>query len=379
MMAVKYCPRGEIKKLEIELCNLKVKGTDVASYSLRFQELALMCGRMFHEESEEVEKYVGGLPDMIRGNVMSYQPKTIEKAIEFANDQMDQKVLSITERQSEQKRKCNKCKKTSHLARDCRSSGPNGNNNNHGNFGTTQNAVTCYECGVQGHFKKVCPKLKNGNRGNQRRNDNAPAKVYVVGNAGTNPNSNVITGVAAPWTLLPGALPPDPHDWEASPPNDNHNNVIQGWTNRFTLGKRNIILLRNTSYFHDRKEEAKDEDAIDDAFEVMLLRVETKEISKHWMPFLVTQLAPLPSLQVGSVLEFHIVNLWISVVMECLDNAFYVRTVATDLSCNRLETRAITDASSQITGIGEEMCTPKSCGDTSTKIKDMDQGICSSQ
>ncbi|GJS64141.1 reverse transcriptase domain-containing protein [Tanacetum coccineum] len=105
MMTVKYCPRGEIKKLEIKLWNLKVKGTDVASYTLRFQELALMCGRMFHKESEEVEKYVGGLPDMIRGNVMSYQPKMMEKAIEFANDQMDQKVLTITERQAEQKRK----------------------------------------------------------------------------------------------------------------------------------------------------------------------------------------------------------------------------------------------------------------------------------
>ncbi|GJZ49825.1 putative reverse transcriptase domain-containing protein [Tanacetum coccineum] len=47
---------------------------------------------------------------------------------------------------------------------------------------------------VMGHFKKDCPKLKNGNRGNQRRNGNAPAKVYVVGNAGTNPDSNVVTG-----------------------------------------------------------------------------------------------------------------------------------------------------------------------------------------
>ncbi|GJR45573.1 putative reverse transcriptase domain-containing protein [Tanacetum coccineum] len=105
MMTVKYCPRGEIKKLEIELWNLKVKGTDVASYTLRFQELALMCERMFHEESDKVEKYVGGLPDMIRGNVMSYQPKTMEKAIEFVNDQMDQKVLNIAKRQVEQKRK----------------------------------------------------------------------------------------------------------------------------------------------------------------------------------------------------------------------------------------------------------------------------------
>nr|GEZ51803.1 hypothetical protein [Tanacetum cinerariifolium] len=89
---------------------------------------------------------------------------------------------------------CNKCKKNGHLAHDCRISSPNNNNNNHGNFVTTQNVVTGYECGVHGHFKKDCPKLKNGNRGNQRGNGNAPAKVYVVGNARTNPNSNVVTG-----------------------------------------------------------------------------------------------------------------------------------------------------------------------------------------
>ncbi|GJR95325.1 putative reverse transcriptase domain-containing protein [Tanacetum coccineum] len=80
------------------------------------------------------------------------------------------------------------------MARDCRSSGPNGNNNNRGNSKTTQNAGTCYECGVQGHFKRDCLKLKNGNHSNQRGNDNAPTKVYVVGNAGTNPDSNVVTG-----------------------------------------------------------------------------------------------------------------------------------------------------------------------------------------
>nr|GEW54463.1 hypothetical protein [Tanacetum cinerariifolium] len=205
--AIKYCPKGKIKKLEIELWYSKVKGADVASYTLCFQELALMRGRMFPEESDKVERYVGGLPNMIQRNVMSYQPKTTKKAIEFANDQMDKKVLTIAERQAEHKRKlkfnawnnqrhqqqnkrqnigraytagpakkkeytgslplctkvnyhhkgpcaprCNKCKKIGHLARDCRSSGPNG------------------------------------------RNGNALAKVYVVGNAGTNPDSNVVTG-----------------------------------------------------------------------------------------------------------------------------------------------------------------------------------------
>ncbi|GJS82290.1 putative reverse transcriptase domain-containing protein [Tanacetum coccineum] len=137
MMTVKYCPRGRM---------------------------------ILTMESEEDEKYVGGLPDMedFLGKVMSYQPSRW--------------------------RKCNKCKKIGHKARDYRSSGPNGNNNNRGKFGTTQNVVTCYECGVQGHFKKDCPKLKNGNRGNQCGNGNSLAKVYVVDNAGTNPDSNVVTG-----------------------------------------------------------------------------------------------------------------------------------------------------------------------------------------
>ncbi|GKB31741.1 putative reverse transcriptase domain-containing protein [Tanacetum coccineum] len=105
MMIAKYCPRGEIKKLEIELWNLKVKGTDVLSYNQRFQELALMCSRMFPKESDEVEKYVGGFPDMIQGSVMASKPKTMQDAIEFATELMDQKICSLADRQAENKRK----------------------------------------------------------------------------------------------------------------------------------------------------------------------------------------------------------------------------------------------------------------------------------
>nr|GFA35587.1 putative reverse transcriptase domain-containing protein [Tanacetum cinerariifolium] len=104
MMTVKYCPRGEVKKLEVELWNLKVKSTDITSYTLCFQELTLLCGRMFPEESDEIERYVDGLPEMIRGNVMSYDPKSMQKAIESANDQMDQKLLGIADRQADKKR-----------------------------------------------------------------------------------------------------------------------------------------------------------------------------------------------------------------------------------------------------------------------------------
>nr|GEV06512.1 reverse transcriptase domain-containing protein [Tanacetum cinerariifolium] len=66
MLNKKYCPRDEIKKLKNEIWNLKVKGTDVASYTQRFKELALMCERMFPKESKQVEKYGGGIPDMIQ-------------------------------------------------------------------------------------------------------------------------------------------------------------------------------------------------------------------------------------------------------------------------------------------------------------------------
>ncbi|GJV38904.1 reverse transcriptase domain-containing protein [Tanacetum coccineum] len=55
-MTKDYCSRSEIKKLDIELWNLTVKGTDVVSYTQRFQELALLCSRMVHEESNKMEK-----------------------------------------------------------------------------------------------------------------------------------------------------------------------------------------------------------------------------------------------------------------------------------------------------------------------------------
>ncbi|GJS25265.1 reverse transcriptase domain-containing protein [Tanacetum coccineum] len=100
-MTDKYCPRNEMKKLEAELWNLKVKGTDVTGYNQRFQELALLCVRMFPEESDKVERYVGGLPDMIHGSVVASKPKTMQEATEMATELMDKKISTFAERQAE--------------------------------------------------------------------------------------------------------------------------------------------------------------------------------------------------------------------------------------------------------------------------------------
>ncbi|GKD48476.1 putative reverse transcriptase domain-containing protein [Tanacetum coccineum] len=89
--------------------------------------------------------------------------------------------------------KCHKCNRVCHLAHDYRNTANANTANNQRGTGIGQKP-TCYECGAQGHFKRDCPKLKNNNRGNQARNGNASAKVYAVGRAGTNPNSNIVTG-----------------------------------------------------------------------------------------------------------------------------------------------------------------------------------------
>ncbi|GKE90185.1 hypothetical protein Tco_1567660, partial [Tanacetum coccineum] len=82
-----------------------VRGNNVAAYTQRFQELALMCNKFLTDESEKVDKYINGLLDNIHGNVMSARPKTLDDTIELANNLMDQKLCTYGERQNDNMRK----------------------------------------------------------------------------------------------------------------------------------------------------------------------------------------------------------------------------------------------------------------------------------
>nr|GEW35464.1 hypothetical protein [Tanacetum cinerariifolium] len=195
-MTDKYCPQGEVKKLEIKLWNLKF----VAN------------------ENENTDKYISGLPNSIYKNVRSSKPRMLDETIELTNDLMDQKLRTYAER-SDNKRKAadtsrsnhghqqqpfkkqnvakkyNKCNKVGHFARDCRSSGNNVANAQRDNKETSK-GNGCFECGASGHFKRDCPKLRNKNRGN--RNDQR--WVYAIWNeeknmnAPMNPDLNVVLG-----------------------------------------------------------------------------------------------------------------------------------------------------------------------------------------
>nr|GEW66602.1 peptidyl-prolyl cis-trans isomerase FKBP62-like isoform X1 [Tanacetum cinerariifolium] len=62
---------SQYSTLAVVPLTIKVKGHDVAAYTQRFQELALMCTKFLADETEKVEKYISGLLDDIHGNVMS--------------------------------------------------------------------------------------------------------------------------------------------------------------------------------------------------------------------------------------------------------------------------------------------------------------------
>ncbi|GKB12183.1 reverse transcriptase domain-containing protein, partial [Tanacetum coccineum] len=163
------------------------------SYTQRFQELALLCGRMFPEEYDKIEKYVSGLPDMIHESVVASKPKTMQEAVEIATELMDKKIRTFAERQTKFKRKQDD-NQQQQQQQNKRSTANANNANNHRGTRSGQKP-TCYGCGAQGHFKRDYPKLKNNNSGNQAGNGNALAKVYAVGREEKNPDSNVVTGM----------------------------------------------------------------------------------------------------------------------------------------------------------------------------------------
>ncbi|GJY16468.1 putative reverse transcriptase domain-containing protein [Tanacetum coccineum] len=198
-MTDKYCPQGEIKKLEIELWNLKVKGNDVTAYTKRFQELTLICTKFVANETEKVDKYISRLPENIYGNVKSARPKTLDENIELANDLMDQKLRTYAERQSDNKRKGDDSSRNNYgqqqqpfkrqnvakvynmgtgersLIGDLCPNAPSAtftimaraprNATSKGN-GAAPKGNGCFECRAPGHFKRDCPKLKNKDGGN---------------------------------------------------------------------------------------------------------------------------------------------------------------------------------------------------------------------
>nr|GEU50993.1 putative reverse transcriptase domain-containing protein [Tanacetum cinerariifolium] len=145
------------------------------------------------------------------------KPKTMQEAIEIATKLMDKKIRTFVKRETVSKRKFDNTSRSTQNQQQQLNKRQNtgrvyiaasGEKKQYGGSKPLcakcnyhhdgPSAPKCHKRNKVGdfarHFKSECSKLKNNNNhGNQGGRDNAPAMVYAVGRAGTNPDFNVVT------------------------------------------------------------------------------------------------------------------------------------------------------------------------------------------
>ncbi|XP_071708727.1 uncharacterized protein [Rutidosis leptorrhynchoides] len=165
MIISEYCPRNEIQKLEIELWNLEIQGTDITGYTKGFLELTLMCPEFVTTEEKKIERYVWGLLEDIQGDVMSSKPILLQDTIRMAHNLMDQ----VKRRQASSK-------KVGHTSNDCRVNLTQP---------TENKSKTCYGCRQVGHMKNQCP--------NAKKDGNAKGRAFNISTKGAREDPELVT------------------------------------------------------------------------------------------------------------------------------------------------------------------------------------------
>nr|GEU70003.1 phospholipase-like protein [Tanacetum cinerariifolium] len=172
------------------------QGVELLQLQSNKEELALLCGRMFPEEFDKIEKYIRGLPDMIQGSIVASKPKTMQEAVAITTELMDRKIRTFIERQIENKRKQDDNNYQAHqqplkkqgvsiayTARPGERKESPAATNNHRN-------PICYQCGNPGHYISDCPELGNQDHGNQARGTGAHVMVHALEGGETNQDLN---------------------------------------------------------------------------------------------------------------------------------------------------------------------------------------------
>ncbi|GJR74479.1 putative reverse transcriptase domain-containing protein [Tanacetum coccineum] len=148
---------------------------------------------MFPEESDKIERVRRRLRTMIHGKLCSIKPKKPLKRLLNWHEMDDKKVITMLEREAENKKGSLKTlpetiKINNNKTRGRTLAGPILQGRVKGSHTGDLNP-----CALNAAITTTFEDTKK-NRGNQAGNDRAPAKVYVVGRAGTNPDSNIVTG-----------------------------------------------------------------------------------------------------------------------------------------------------------------------------------------
>nr|GFB13680.1 hypothetical protein [Tanacetum cinerariifolium] len=150
MMTDEFCTTEEVQRLEDELRHLKLRDMNIAAYTKRFNELALLCPDAIPNEKKKVELYIKDFPEIIKGEATSSKPVTLNEAVR-------------------------------HKAKDCRGkkAGPGA---------AVHPNIVCYSCGKRDHKSSECLNKAD------KRGGNVPGQAYVIRDADHNQGSNVVTG-----------------------------------------------------------------------------------------------------------------------------------------------------------------------------------------
>nr|GEY00489.1 transposon Ty3-G Gag-Pol polyprotein [Tanacetum cinerariifolium] len=198
---------GMTPKAIEELVNRRVKEALVA-YE-RFQVLTMMCTKMVPEEEDRVEKFIGGLPDNIQGNVIAAKPMRLQDAIRIANNLMDQKLKGYAMQNAENKRRLEVNQKDNCGQQPLFKRRNIGGQNVARAYTTGNNerkpynrplplcnkcklhhkgpcTVRCGKCNKVGHLTR--------DSGNKNGVGEARGKAYVLGGGDADPDLNVIKG-----------------------------------------------------------------------------------------------------------------------------------------------------------------------------------------
>ncbi|GJW73539.1 putative reverse transcriptase domain-containing protein [Tanacetum coccineum] len=250
MMMEEFCLDEEVQRLENELRSLRLRDINIAAYTQRFNELALLCPEAVPTKKKKVELYIKGLPENIKGETTSSRPTVLNEAVRMAHTLMEQKIQDKAERVAENnKRKwesnnnqsgnnnnrnnyrdnthhhqhnnrrqgnaramtttlaeqgghtgnkplCNRCMKhhfgyCTIVCNKCGKTGHIASNRRVKAVATGANAqsiLTCYGCGEKGHTKNHYPKR------NDPQGGNATGRAYAIREAEKGQGPNVVAG-----------------------------------------------------------------------------------------------------------------------------------------------------------------------------------------
>ncbi|XP_023751081.1 uncharacterized protein LOC111899460 [Lactuca sativa] len=174
LMMAEYSPRGEVQKLEHELWNLKMKGSNIATYTDRFYEVATVSephkesvgkkkkswnkrkGQSSQEPSKKqqtVAVHVVTAPATAPATVLTTQTPTgvYDGKLPLCNK------CNFHHHRPCRDLSCNNCGKKGHTTRYCKV--PAQPTNQTARAGAGQ---ACYGCGEVGHFRRNFPKATTG-------------------------------------------------------------------------------------------------------------------------------------------------------------------------------------------------------------------------